>query len=148
MGWNRLVLKGDTEKQAVLRDSMIKKGKTGRSRYVSEILSVLKPTMKILDIGCGTAHIIQELAANRKSSKHVGLDVSKAMLKIAKKNCKRFHNIKLVMADGLSLPFPQQAFDIIKTRLTEYSPQEAYQVLKKRGFLFEYRLGPQADKEI
>lgn len=146
--WASVISKGDTQKQAFLRNSMIKKKKTKRSIYVSTVLSVLKPAMKVLDIGCGTAHIIQELAMNRKSSLQVGLDVSKAMLKVAKENCERFHNIRLVAGDGLSLPFPDQAFDIIITRLAEYSPQEAYRVLKRGGNLFEYSLGPEADKEI
>jgi ubiquinone/menaquinone biosynthesis C-methylase UbiE len=143
-----MISKGDTGKQAILRDSMIKKKGTRGSIYVSRVLSVLKPEMKILDVGCGTGHIIQELAANRKNSEHVGLDLSKGMLKVAKENCKRLHNIGLVVGDGLSLPFPDQAFDIVITRLAEYSPQEVYRALKKRGFFFEYGLGPQADKEI
>lgn len=148
MGWNTVISKGDTEKQAVLRDSMIKKGKTRRSRYVSRILTVLKPAMKILDVGCGTAHIIQELAANRKTSEYIGLDVSKAMLGLAKENCRVSHNIGLVMGDGLILPFRDKAFDVVITKLAEYSPQEAYRVLKRGGVFFECSLGPEADKEI
>jgi ubiquinone/menaquinone biosynthesis C-methylase UbiE len=70
------------------------------------------------------------------------------MLNVAKGNCSGFDNVGLVAADGLELPFPDEAFDIIITRLAEYSPKEAYRVLKKGGFFFEYSLGPQADKEI
>jgi ubiquinone/menaquinone biosynthesis C-methylase UbiE len=70
------------------------------------------------------------------------------MLKVAKLNCSRFDNVGLVVSDGLELPFPDQAFDIITTRLAEYSPREAYRVFKEGGFFFEYSLGPQADKEI
>lgn len=143
-----MISKGDTEKQAVLRNSMIKRRKAKRSRYVSRVLSILKPGMKILDIGCGTAHIIQEMATNQKTSEYVGLDVSKAMLKLAKENCEKFHNIGLVVGDGLILPFPEKIFDIVITRLAEYSPQEVYRVLKKGGVFFECSLGPQADREI
>jgi ubiquinone/menaquinone biosynthesis C-methylase UbiE len=143
-----MISKGDTEKQAALRDNLIKKSKAGRSTYVSRILSFLKPDMTLLDVGCGTGHIIQELATDRKPSELVGLDVSKAMLKVAKPNCSKFDNVGLVVAHGLKLPFPDQAFDIIITRLAEYSPGEAYRVLKEGGLFFEYSLGPQADKEI
>jgi SAM-dependent methyltransferase len=143
-----LISNGDTKKQASLRNSIIKKGKTKRSRYASKVISVLKPGMKILDIGCGTAHIIQEIATTRKTSEHVGLDVSKAMLKLAKENCEISHNIELVVGDGMILPFPDKIFDVVITRLAEYSPQEAYRVLKKGGVFFECSLGPQADKEI
>jgi len=66
--------RGDSEKQAFLRDQEIKKRKkTSRSRYVSKILSILKPQMKLLDIGCGTAHIIQELATSSRRALLLGL---------------------------------------------------------------------------
>ena len=56
--------RGNSERQAFLRDQRInKRTKTSRSRYVSEIL--FSPQMKILDIGCGTANITQELASAR-----------------------------------------------------------------------------------
>jgi len=42
-----MVSKGDTERQAILRDGMIKKGtETKRNRYVSKILHALKPRMR------------------------------------------------------------------------------------------------------
>jgi ubiquinone/menaquinone biosynthesis C-methylase UbiE len=132
-----------------LRDQRIKKRKkTSRSRYVSEILSVLKPQMKLLDIGCGTAHLIQELATSNRSSIFVGLDVSPAMVKIAKSNTRKFHNIRLVEGDGFRLPFPSCTFDVVITRLADYAQKEAYRILKRRGYFFEYSLGPDADKEI
>lgn len=141
--------KGDSQKQALLRDKMIKKGrKNSKSRYISKILSVLKPQMKLLDIGCGTAHIIQELATSKGRPLLVGLDVSPAMLKIADIHTAKFSNIGLVEGDGFKLPFPGCIFDIVITKLADYSPQEAYRVLRKNGYFFEYSLGPEADKEI
>lgn len=132
-----------------MRDQRIKKRKkTSRSRYVSEILSVLKPQMKLLDIGCGTAHIIQELAISNRNSLFVGLDVSPAMVKIAKSNTMSSHNVKLVEGDGFRLPFPSCVFDVVITSLAPYSQKEAYRVLRRRGYFFEFGLGPDADKEI
>jgi len=141
--------KGDSEKQALLRDQSIKKRKkNGKDRYVSEILSILKPQMKLLDIGCGTAHIIQELATIYRSSHFVGLDVSPAMLRIADINITSLHNAKLVEGDGFNLPFPECTFDIVITRLADYSTKEAYRVLRRKGYFLECGLGPEADKEI
>jgi len=141
--------KGDTERQAILRDRMIKKGKrTKRSSYISKILSALKPKVRLLDIGCGTAHIIRELATRYKSAIFVGLDISPAMLKIASLNAIELPNVILVEGDGLKLPFPDCIFDVVITRLAEYSLQEAYRVLKKGANFFEYGLGPEASKEI
>ncbi len=104
--------------------------------------------MKLLDIGCGTSHIIQELAASNRSSIFVGLDVSPAMMRTSKSNTRRYQNIKLVEGDGFRLPFPSCTFDIVITRLADYSQKEAYRVLRRRGYFFEYSLGPDADKEI
>ncbi|UCH69823.1 MAG: methyltransferase domain-containing protein, partial [Candidatus Bathyarchaeota archaeon] len=141
--------RGDSERQALLRDKLIKETrKTQKSRYVSKILSVLKPQMKVLDIGCGTAHIIQELAISDASSLFIGLDISPAMLKMSHDNTANLHNIGLVEGDGHRLPFPDYSFDIVITRLANYSPQEAYRVLRRQGCFVEYSLGPEAGREI
>jgi len=144
-------MSGDTERQAILRDRLIKNaGGVGveKNRYISKILSILKPDIKLLDIGCGTAHIIQTLALNFKSAFFVGLDISPGMLKVAQGNTMELSNTILVQGDGLRLPFPECSFDTVITRLAEYSPQGAYRILKKGGHFFEYGLGPEADKEI
>lgn len=70
------------------------------------------------------------------------------MLKIASQNTVNLHNVILVEGDGLKLPFTNQAFDIVITRLAEYSPHEVYRVLKNGGFFFIYDLGLEANKEI
>lgn len=143
-----MTYKGDTEKQAILRDKAIKKAnRVQKDRYTSTIRAYFKTGMNLLDIGCGTAHVIQKLA-KCKNSDLVGLDLSVAMLKIAKPNTVAFRNIELVEADGLRLPFHDCIFDIVINRLAEYSPQEAYRVLSHDGFFLEYGLGPNADKEI
>lgn len=141
--------KGDTERQAALRDRMIRQSpELDGDRYISKICAVLKPGTRLLDIGCGTAHIIQKLAASHSSVVFVGLDISPAMLMIARANVGRFDNVAIMEADGLQLPFQDLAFDVVITRLAEYSPREACRVLKKRGYFLEYGLGPEANKEI
>jgi ubiquinone/menaquinone biosynthesis C-methylase UbiE len=137
----------DSERQALLRGQSIEKRKTRQVEYISRILFHLKPQMKLLDNGCGTTHMIQELAPGNRSSIFVGIDVSPAMVRIAKSNTMKFANIKLVEGDGFRLPFPSCAFDIVITRLADYSQKEAYRVLRRRGHFFEYSLGPDGDKE-
>lgn len=118
-----------------------------KNGYVSSINAALKSGMKLVDIGCGTAHIIQELA-KCKNSELVGLDLSAAMLKIAKSNTRSLQNVSLIRADGFRLPFRDCIIDIVINRLADYSPQEAYRVLKSDGFFLRYGLGPRASKEI
>lgn len=140
--------KGDTERQAFLRGKVTKNtGEIGKP-YISKVSSVIRPKTKLLDIGCGTAHIIRELAIQSNGGIFVGLDISPAMLKIASKNTINLHNVILVEGDGLKLPFPDCGFDIVTTRLAESSLKEVYRILKEGGCFFEYGVGPEADKEI
>ena len=140
--------RGDSERQALLRDQSIKKRKKRQGEYISRILSQLKQKMKLLDIGLGTGHIIQELATDGKNSTFIGLDVSPAMLRTARSNIAKFNNVSLVEGDGFKLPFPSCLFDIVTSRLADYSQREAYRVLRRSGYFFEYSVGPDADKEI
>lgn len=126
---------------------MIKKGDNiGETPYIQKVKSHLTDTMRLLDIGCGTGHIIQNLAGHKNF--FVGIDISSAMLDTAISNTKGLRTISLVQGDGLHLPFQNCAFDVVITRLAEYSIKEAYRVLKKGGHFLEYGLGPQANKEI
>jgi ubiquinone/menaquinone biosynthesis C-methylase UbiE len=143
-----MIYTGDSEKQAILRDEAMRKSKKStKGAYVSNIKAALKSGTELLDIGCGTAHIIQELAKS-KNSEFLGLDVSAAMLKIAKSNTRSLQNVSLIRADGFRLPFRDRVFDVVINRLAEYSNQEAYRILKTNGFFFRYGLGPHASKEI
>lgn len=140
---------GDTERQALLRDKAIKQNKEKkRDRYTTKILSVLKPGMKLLDIGCGTGHIIHELASCRGNVFFVGLDISPPMIGIARSNNSHLPNVLFNIGDGMEIPFCEYSFDIVINRLAEYSTHEAYRVLQEGGYFFEYGLGPDADREI
>lgn len=142
-------VKGDSERQAILRNEMIKRSKRRRrNSYILKISNVIKPGMKLLDVGCGTAHIIQGLSTLHGGAAFIGLDVSTAMLKIAKLNTAGSLNVTLVRGDGLKLPFSDCSLDIAIARLAEYSPREVYRVLKSGGFFFEYGLGPEANREV
>ncbi len=140
--------KGDTEKQAILRNKATEEiNENLRENYISKISSAIKPNSKILDIGCGTGHIIQNLAMHYKKCTFVGLDISSAMLKIANNNYSESNTI-FVEGDGLILPFPNNSFDIVTARLADFSPEEVYRILKPNGIFFEYGLGPYANIEI
>ncbi len=143
-----LTSRGDTERQAFLRDKSIKEVGDGANIYVTRILSVLIPRSKLLDVGCGTAHIIKRLAKRCKNLLFIGLDVSPAMMDMARNNTQGLTNVELVQGDGLELPFKGSEFDVVINRLADYSPSEVYRILKRGGYFFEYGLGPDADQEI
>lgn len=118
------------------------------SASLSRILGVLRPGMRLLDIGCGQGRLIQELAQRQKGVSLWGLDNSRSMIEIAGINTMALHNVILLEGDGRNLPTADCTFDVVTTRLAKYSQREAFRVLKKGGYFFAYGLGPDANKEI
>lgn len=64
---------------------------------------------KILDVATGTGQ--QAFAFAKKGYEVVGIDLSEAMLDVAKKK-NRFRSAKFEVADATSLPFEDNSFDI------------------------------------
>jgi ubiquinone/menaquinone biosynthesis C-methylase UbiE len=60
-------------------------------------------TTRVLDVGCGTGHLLDEIGSERK----VGVDLSISMLKIARDRGCPAH---LILADGGRLPFRDRSF--------------------------------------
>ena len=71
----------------------------------------LKDNSLVLDLGCGTGLLIKHLAD--KSKLLIGADISKGLLKHAKRKAKSFPNSNLVLSDADNLPFPDQSFDAV-----------------------------------
>jgi len=73
-------------------------------KEVSDFLDLPK-SAKIIDIGCGNGrHLIE---AKKRGLDVIGLDISRNLLKIAKrKTC-----VPLVLGNALALPFKESAFD-------------------------------------
>jgi len=141
--------RGDTKRQATLRNRLAKKTESlENDPFIIKVCSVLEAGKALLDIGCGTAHIIDRLAIEQRRVFFVGLDISPAMLTIARQKTRELPHIQLVEGDGLMLPFADCSCDTVIARLAEYSPAETYRILKPKGYFFEYGLGPEADKEI
>lgn len=70
---------------------------------------------RILDLGCGTARLTGELAAQFPGARFVGLDVSQAMLAEARRAGN--NDVAFVRADGAALPFVS-AFDAVFSAAT------------------------------
>lgn len=95
--------------------------------------------LNILDIGTGPGFFA--LILSKKGHKVTGIDCSKEMIEIAKKNCESTECDFYVM-DSHKLDFKEDSFDMIISRnvtWTLYNPQEAYtewtRVLKPNGKL-------------
>ncbi len=141
--------RGDTEKQASIRERLTSvSASPTEDVYRSTINAKIRPGMTMLDIGCGTGHIIAQIAPVQHSTFFFGVDISPAMTRRAQGRTKKYENVSIILGDGLNLPFDGSVFDIVATRLAEFAPAEAYRVLRKGGLFFECGLGPESDKEI
>lgn len=98
----------------------------------------IKKTDKVLDLGCGDGLNIV-LLNDLGIKKVVGVDISRDLLKEARKNCPK---AKLYVGSAEKLPFRVNMFDIIFVdsvfhHLLDYDKaiKEIRRVLKKNGFL-------------
>ncbi len=76
----------------------------------------LPPQARVLDIACGTGHLVAATVAARLrgSGQITGLDLSPAMLRVARRvgDTAGLH-INWVQGDAQALPFPDAAFDLV-----------------------------------
>ena len=90
------------------------------SRYCDEQEAKYKEALKtvvfgsnslVLDVGCGTGMFFNFMSEKIQSA--VGIDISRELLKLAKKRIKNLCNVSLVLADADNLPFREAVFDYI-----------------------------------
>lgn len=91
--------------------------------------------LEVLDVGCGTGRMVENL--RKFGAKVTGVDVSEKMLEVAKK---RFGSTEFVLGDVEDLPFENERFDmviatfvIVHLRELQQAFDEVYRVLKPGG---------------
>lgn len=103
----------------------------------------VQPGMRVLDIACGTGEPAISLATQLAGAGEVaGIDISPAPLKIAAERATQrgLTNVTFQQADAHELPFPDNSFDRITSRLgimffsdLAQSLREMHRVLKPTG---------------
>ena len=100
----------------------------------------LQPTDHLLDIGCGTGTLLRSVIRLYPSVTAVGIDLSPAMLAVARPNLPP--TVQLLPADATALPFRAHTFDIaVSSSSYHYWPdpvsglQEIARVLRPAGRL-------------
>jgi ubiquinone/menaquinone biosynthesis C-methylase UbiE len=81
----------------------------------AHILPYVKPTMKVLEVGCGTGILTCDFAKLVPEGSLTGLDQSEDGLVKAREQAtsKSITNISFVVGDVLSLEYPDDEFDIV-----------------------------------
>src|SRR5690554_5744465 len=87
----------------------------------------------ILDVGCGGGGIAELVKSKQKNQykeiRYIGIDLSRGMLRIAKKNNNLEANF--VVADGAWLPFKDNSFDAVVSNLTLHHSNKQWQFLSE-----------------
>ena len=100
----------------------------------------IKPTDRLLDIGCGIGSLLHAISQKHPSVNLIGLDISKEMLKVA---CnKQIYSCNLISGQSQFLPFHSHSFDVVVScnafhywRNPEACLREIARVLKPQGRL-------------
>lgn len=72
----------------------------------------------VLDVGCGTGTLLEEIARRTPSAQLVGLDADPAILQLAEKKLSRTNlSVELVRGTATKLPFGNRAFDHVVSSL-------------------------------
>ena len=88
---------------------------------VKELLSVMTEG-RILEIGCGTGRIIEDLTKHLRDSSFIGLDIDDFYLNIARQ--KHLRNAVFIHSNAIEPIFPDQTFDTVLFRDTLHEIQE------------------------
>ncbi|MDA1013436.1 MAG: class I SAM-dependent methyltransferase [Planctomycetota bacterium] len=140
----------DTAEEAVDYDSM-DHGQVNAA-FVDDFLAAAhlgkRPvrSMRVLDVGTGTAQIPIELAGRSFECSIVAIDLAEEMLRLARRNVANAglnDVIQLESADAKSLPYADGSFDaVISNSIIHHAPQpgivlgEMFRVLRPGGVIF------------
>ncbi len=116
-------------------------------RHLTSVLPSLVGS-NVLDLGCGTGRWLARLLS-RGASTVVGIDLSAAMLGVARRSV-RIRD-RLVLADGLQLPFQSSVFDFVLSSFAlnhiadlQAIAQELARAVKLEGRLLISEMHPEA----
>jgi len=92
---------------------------------------------KVVDIGCGPGKLLLSLAKREPTKTFVGIDISSAMARIARKNALNeglYHLVDFVIADAHSMPIRNESIDMVLSTGTLHhirNPEELFKELRR-----------------
>lgn len=106
--------------------------------YKQTLLAAGGEKAQLLDIGCGPGKYTEMLATGYY--KIVGLDLSANSISYGQKH-HNAPNLEFVLGDSKELPFDDETFDVVASRLSPHSLSEMMRVLRPGGQAFAMRVG-------
>ena len=130
-----------------------------QKQIADELLSRLDliniPVERILDLGCGTGNAIKPLCKAFPKAKLCVVDVSKSMLKLAKKNKPWFRKCDFIQCQAEALKLQDNTFDCVISNLLlqncndpDLIFSEVQRVTRENGLFSFSTLGPDSFKEL
>ena len=74
--------------------------------------------LRLLDVGCGTGRFLDCVKQVWPRLPCIGLDLSEAYLKEARRHLRRWSMVNLVVGNGESIPFPNDSLDAVTSTFT------------------------------
>ncbi len=113
-------------------------GKLRWKRRVQMLTSHLRPEMKVLELGCGTAYFTKELALTGATI--TAIDISPELLAQARINC-HAPNVTFEVQNAYALSYPDASFDsvigssVLHHLEIEEALRQMYRVLRPEGMI-------------
>lgn len=106
------------------------------------------PGAAVLDVACGTAEILFRLAKQHPKTSFIGIDLTPAMVELARAKTKSLPNVEIKEGSAEHLIFSDNTFDVMLCSEafhhfphSEQALQEMYRVAKPRSLLMVVDLG-------
>ncbi|MBU1864020.1 MAG: class I SAM-dependent methyltransferase [Candidatus Omnitrophica bacterium] len=111
-----------------------------------EVIKRCKKPDILLDVGTGGGEKVLKIAQNLQLV--IGIDISDGMIDTARKNLLRSEvkNARFFVMDGENIKFPDNMFNMISCRHSDFSPTETFRLLDKGGIFLSQQVG-EADKK-
>ncbi|EGA91063.1 Methyltransferase type 11 [Planococcus donghaensis MPA1U2] len=113
--------------------------------FYDEVKRRAKTTDILLDIGTGGGEKILTIAPSLKFT--VGIDLSHAMIQVAKENLKNSNlpNVQFLHMSSDKIGFPANFFDVVSSRHAPFNAKEVARVLNTDGLFLTQQVS-EADK--